>query len=403
MYTTHQVYTRGSTRAGACYCDCDGWRPASCSLDGTPPPDVRACEGRDSCWSSLARPDCATPRQRPAGIRAASACRRRRRCTSHNFHRSEVTLARNRPSLCTTFQQASSDVRQHYAERLAQWAHKRVRLSLNTAKTMVESISPFFFLFAKAEPAACCPVLLPSPRSEPAADALDVSSFNGGIPPLPCIFWILGIAIVTLSVMGFVFIIATASYTPPGCIQSWDSPPPPSPPPSPPWTDPALAEYLKQCGALVAEIQDLPQVRSVKCQSTGHEPQQNRAIGQLCCHNGKKACRVTDQKFNVIKCAEHSERHSECKMCQSECHSHLDALILLKQKSMTNHSSAACLESVADRERPSQEQRHEEAVYVASVAETAFSFMGAAQRIQVCCSFSCHQCHPIAPHERFRG
>ena len=55
-------------------------------------------------------------------------------------------------------------------------------------------------------------------------------------------------------------------------------------------SDAALAEFREQVDQLTREIQELPQVRSVKCTSRGDNPQLNRAIAQLCCHNGMKSC-----------------------------------------------------------------------------------------------------------------
>ena len=148
-------------------------------------------------------------------------------------------------------------------------------------------------------------------------------------------------------------------------------------------SDIALAEYLEQCSLLASEIQDLPQVRSVKCTSSGSDAQKNRAIAQLGCHNGAKLCRVVDQKFNTMKCTEHEERSQDCKTCQSECHDHLDALMLLKRKIADKHSSIECTASVQAAERPSHESKQEDIRRIIANAKDAFSHMGAGQRLKV--------------------
>jgi hypothetical protein len=93
-------------------------------------------------------------------------------------------------------------------------------------------------------------------------------------------------------------------------------------------SDAALEECTAECARLASEIDELPQVRKVKLESKGPNPQQNRAIAYLGCHNGYKWCRNADQKFNVTSCTEHDERIEGCETCQKECHDHLDVKAL---------------------------------------------------------------------------
>lgn len=74
----------------------------------------------------------------------------------------------------------------------------------------------------------------------------------------------------------------------------------------------------------------------MKVESKGPEAQQNRAIAYLTCSKDGKLCRNCDQKFNYLSCPIHTDRDESCESCQRECHSPIDALILLKRKILVN-------------------------------------------------------------------